>query len=237
MAGEFGAWTPIGAVADGSGYEVAWKDPGPDQYTVWNIDSNGNYISAMPSAQYRATAARWNRWRPASTRTSTATGRSALPTTVIQTDGSTSLVRSGTNYFLDPVGGGTGPELKYRRRRSVTAGEFGAWTPIGAVQTGSGYEVAWKDAGRQTSTRSGTPTAAATTRAMPSAQYLAAAPHWNLGDQLPSGPQRRRGDRSLRPAQYHSADQQPPSRRDRCGYDWDWCHARTCCRQLCVGHI
>ena len=43
VAGQFGAWTPIGAEADGSGYEVAWKDPGLDQYTVWNIDSSGNY--------------------------------------------------------------------------------------------------------------------------------------------------------------------------------------------------
>ena len=27
---------------------------------------------------------------------------------------------------------------------TVTAGEFGAWVPIGAVQTASGYDVAWE---------------------------------------------------------------------------------------------
>src|SRR5437764_1530333 len=41
--GEFGSWTPIGAEHTASGYDVAWKIPGADQYTVWTTDSNGNY--------------------------------------------------------------------------------------------------------------------------------------------------------------------------------------------------
>ena len=45
VAGQFGAWTPIGAEQTASGYEVAWKLAGADQYTVWNTDSSGNYIS------------------------------------------------------------------------------------------------------------------------------------------------------------------------------------------------
>jgi len=45
VAGEFGTWTPIGAEQTASGYEVAWKVTGADQYTVWNTDSSGNYIS------------------------------------------------------------------------------------------------------------------------------------------------------------------------------------------------
>ncbi len=43
----FGGWVPIGAVASGAGYEVAWKLTGADQYTVWNTDSNGNYVSPV----------------------------------------------------------------------------------------------------------------------------------------------------------------------------------------------
>src|SRR5208337_3142965 len=40
-------------------------------------------------------------------------------------------------------GGGTGPLLEYQDSL-VTAGEFGAAvTPVGAKQTGNGYEVAW----------------------------------------------------------------------------------------------
>ena len=45
VAGQFGAWAPIGAEQTASGYEVAWKMAGTDLYTVWNTDSNGNYVS------------------------------------------------------------------------------------------------------------------------------------------------------------------------------------------------
>jgi hypothetical protein len=39
-------WVPIGAEQTASGYEVAWKATGADQYTVWNTDSSGNFVSA-----------------------------------------------------------------------------------------------------------------------------------------------------------------------------------------------
>ena len=47
MAGEFGAWTPIGAEVTATGYDVAWKVAGADQYIVWDTDSSGNYISNL----------------------------------------------------------------------------------------------------------------------------------------------------------------------------------------------
>ena len=46
-AGEFGAWTPIGAVQTASGYDVAWKNTASGQYTVWTTDSNGNYTGNL----------------------------------------------------------------------------------------------------------------------------------------------------------------------------------------------
>ena len=55
-----------------------------------------------------------------------------------------SLLTDGTNYFLQPAGG-PAVELSYGGS-PVFAGEFaayGAWTPIAAAQTASGYEVAW----------------------------------------------------------------------------------------------
>src|SRR6267154_2414169 len=59
-AGQAGAWTPIGAEQTATGYEVAWKVTGADQYGVWNTDSSGNYISntAVISG---ASAERWGR--------------------------------------------------------------------------------------------------------------------------------------------------------------------------------
>ena len=51
LAGEsFGAWVPIGAVQTASGYDVAWKIPGANEYTVWSTDSNGNYIANIIGA-------------------------------------------------------------------------------------------------------------------------------------------------------------------------------------------
>ena len=37
---------PIGAEQTASGYEVAWKVTGADQYQVWNTDNSGNYLSS-----------------------------------------------------------------------------------------------------------------------------------------------------------------------------------------------
>jgi serralysin len=49
VPGQFGSssglWAPIGVEQTASGYEVAWKVAGADQYMVWNTDSTGNYIS------------------------------------------------------------------------------------------------------------------------------------------------------------------------------------------------
>ncbi len=45
-AGQFGGFNPIGAEKTASGYDVAWKMAGADQYTAWNIDSNGNLARA-----------------------------------------------------------------------------------------------------------------------------------------------------------------------------------------------
>ena len=52
MAGQFGAWTPIGAAVTATGYEVAWKVAGADQYVVWNTDSSGNYISNLTDISF-----------------------------------------------------------------------------------------------------------------------------------------------------------------------------------------
>ena len=44
--GEFGPWTPVGAIQTGSGYEVAWGNSQTNQYTVWNVDSNGAFTGS-----------------------------------------------------------------------------------------------------------------------------------------------------------------------------------------------
>ena len=143
-AGEFGGWVPIGAVQTASGYDIAWMLPGANQYTVWSTDSNGNYqsniIAPVPgnSLALESLELTFNQ---------DLNGDGVIgPTkTVIQTDtnpyGSISLVEVANTYDLEGSSG-SGPELKYAGA-AVTAGEFGGWVPIGAVQTASGYDIAW----------------------------------------------------------------------------------------------
>jgi hypothetical protein len=62
--------------------------------------------------------------------------------TVIQTDGSTSLVEVASQFYALDNSSGVGPTLQLGGP-PVAVGQFGAWAPIGAVQTAAGYEVAW----------------------------------------------------------------------------------------------
>ena len=137
VAGDFGTWAPIGAVQTANGYDVAWKVPGADEYTVWSTDSNGNYIASLtgysvPGTDYSLEALE-------------ATFHQDLNgdgTMVIQVDGSTSLTEFANKFYLyDSTG--SGPTLK-NCGVDVVAGDFGTWAPIGAVQTANGYDVAWK---------------------------------------------------------------------------------------------
>ena len=143
VAGEFGAWVPIGAVQTASGYDVAWEVPGANEYTVWTTDSNGNYLSYIGVVSGTSTALEL--FAPIFGQDLNGGGVTGTPT-VIQTDtstfGSTSLTQVWYDYFLDNSSG-SGPELK-QNGADVVAGQFGAWVPIGAVQTASGYDVAWE---------------------------------------------------------------------------------------------
>jgi hypothetical protein len=66
-------------------------------------------------------------------------------TTVIDKDVGISLVEIANRYFALYNANGTGPLLEYGNA-PVTAGEFGAWVPIGAAAlSDGGYEVAWRN--------------------------------------------------------------------------------------------
>src|SRR5437764_10533493 len=72
------------------------------------------------------------------------TGSAVFPYTTLFR--STKLVQVGSNYFLNSVSSGTGPELKYQGA-NIVVGQWGGWAPIGGEGTSTGYEVAWKLAG------------------------------------------------------------------------------------------
>ncbi|WGD55342.1 M10 family metallopeptidase C-terminal domain-containing protein [Bradyrhizobium sp. CB1650] len=148
VQGQFGGWAPISAEQTSSGYEVAWKLAGADQYSVWTTDSTGHYLSNTALVNGFVTGA-----DPALQALETSfqqdlngDGHIGLVSTVIEANGSTSLVQYGGNYYLNPVAGGTGPELKYYGS-PVAVGQFGSTVPIGVEATASGYEMAWKVTG------------------------------------------------------------------------------------------
>jgi len=143
----FGSWAAIGAEAISGGYEVAFKT-GADNYTVWNTDTNGNLTTnALPTTSGSSTALE-------TIETSfqqdlngdhiIGVPSSPPPTGTIEAFGSTALVQTGSNYFFNPVAGGTGPELKYGGTAFVAGSTWGGWAPIGVEAISGGYEVAFK---------------------------------------------------------------------------------------------
>jgi hypothetical protein len=140
VAGEYGGWVPIGAVQTATGYDVAWELPGANEYTVWATDSNGNdlsYIGVVAGNSYALES-----FETTFGQDLNGDGTIGLTKTVIQTNGSTSLTEVANEYFLYN-GSGVGPALK-AGGTDVVAGEYGGWVPIGAVQTATGYDVAWE---------------------------------------------------------------------------------------------
>jgi len=139
VAGQFGAWVPIGAEATVGGFEVAWKNTSTGLYTVWSIDSNGNFISNVLS-NVSGTSASLESIETVFHQDLNHDGAIGVPSKTIETSGSVDLLQVGNNYLL----GDNGPALKYGGTAYV-AGQFAGWLPIGTEATSSGYDVAWKN--------------------------------------------------------------------------------------------
>jgi aryl-phospho-beta-D-glucosidase BglC (GH1 family) len=143
--GEYAGWTVIGAEQlAGGGYDVALKNASTGQYSVWSTNSNGNYLSSLIT-QLAGNSIALESVENTFHQDLNGDGVVGLVTTAIQTNGQTSLTEVGNQYFIDG-GNGSDVALKYAGA-NVVAGQRGGWTPIGAEQTSSGYEVAWKLAG------------------------------------------------------------------------------------------
>jgi 20S proteasome alpha/beta subunit len=140
-AGQSGAWTPIGAEAIAGGFEVAWKN-GPDQYSVWDTDAQGNML-ANPTGIVSGSSYALQSLEPSFQQDLNGDGTIGALTTPIESFGSTAIAQVADRYVLSTVGGSAGALLKFGGT-PVTAGQAGAWTPIGAEAIAGGYEVAWK---------------------------------------------------------------------------------------------
>jgi serralysin len=143
VAGQFGASiVPIGAEAIAGGYEIAWKDLNANHYSVWSTDSNGNYVSNIIGS-VSGTDASLESIETSFHQDLNGDGTIGTVQVVIESNGATSLIKVGTNYYLKDSSG-SGPSLKYNGVDYV-AGQFGADSaPIAAEAITGGYEVAWK---------------------------------------------------------------------------------------------
>ncbi len=141
--GTWAGWVPIGAELTAAGYNVAWKNASTGQYNVWNTDSSGNYVTNMLSFVSASNTALQS-METTFQQDLNGDGRIGVSAVVIESAGSTSLIKIGSTYFL--YNAGSGPELRFEGT-PVTDGTWTGWAPIGAEQTAAGYNVAWKNAG------------------------------------------------------------------------------------------
>jgi beta-glucanase (GH16 family) len=118
-----------------------------DNVLIGTAAANGvgawSFATSVPSVgSHQFTATDTN----AANNTSARSAALAVTASLLQTDVSTSLIEVVSKFFYLENVGGSGAALRYNGS-SVTAGQFGSWTPIGAVQTATGYDVAWKNTG------------------------------------------------------------------------------------------
>jgi autotransporter passenger strand-loop-strand repeat protein len=148
VVGQAGQWTPMGAVQTATGYEMAWKLPGTNLYTIWNMDSSGRYISDTVGA-VTGNSTTLESFETTFNQDLNGDGVIGIPHILIQSDtgayGTTNFTQVGDDYYMYNASG-SGPELTMNGAAFVV-GQAGPWTPIGAVQTAAGYEMAWELSG------------------------------------------------------------------------------------------
>jgi autotransporter passenger strand-loop-strand repeat protein len=114
-------------------------------YTVWNIDSSGRYISDTIGA-VASNSATLESFETIFNQDLNGDGVIGIPHILIQSDtgayGTTNLTQVNNDYYLYNASG-SGPEVTLNGA-ALVVGQVAPWTPIGAVQTATGYEMAWQ---------------------------------------------------------------------------------------------
>jgi len=134
---------PFAAEAIGGGYEVAWRIPGADQYSVWTTDADGNMLT-NPTGVVSGSSYALQSLEPSFRQDLNGDGTLGVVTTLLESNGAVQLSQLANIYSL---GGSSGPFIKLNGT-PVTAGQFaipsGTWVPFAAEPISGGYEVAWK---------------------------------------------------------------------------------------------
>src|SRR2546429_2326435 len=139
-AGQFDPYVPVAVEQTAGGYQVALKYAAGNQFSIWNTDSNGNYLS---HSVYAASSTTLKSLETSFHQDLNGDGTVGVASTVIEAQGSTSLVQADNNYHLNNISSGSGPSLKYGGA-AVTVGQFDPYVPVAVEQTAGGYQVALK---------------------------------------------------------------------------------------------
>ena len=191
--GQFDPYVPVAVEQTASGYQVALKYAAGNSFSIWNTDSNGNFISF---AVYAGNSTALKTLETSFQQDLNGDGTIGAPSpssTVIEAQGSTSLVQAGNNFYLNNIGSWHRPdaEICWRRGygravRSLHAGCRGA----NGKRLSGGLEVRRRKFVLDLEHRQ--------QRQLPFVCRLRQRQHGSeiAGDQFSAGPQRRRNDRS-----------------------------------------
>ncbi|MBR0780540.1 M10 family metallopeptidase C-terminal domain-containing protein [Bradyrhizobium iriomotense] len=150
VAANYSTWSVIAAEqVSGGGYDVVWKNSANGHYSVWSTDSTGNFLTTLAAApEVLGTDASLKALEPTLHQDLNGDGTIGFPVVsgvTIEALGSTSVILSGGNYYLENISTGTQPTLKYAGS-VVNAANYSTWSVIGAEQvSGGGYDVVWKN--------------------------------------------------------------------------------------------
>ncbi|MBR0826204.1 M10 family metallopeptidase C-terminal domain-containing protein [Bradyrhizobium manausense] len=146
-AGQFAGWGPVAAEKTSAGYQLAMYAGGSNQFIVWSLDNNGNYLSN--TAVMSGTSAALQGYETSFQQDLNGDGTIGIPAstgTTIESAGVTKLAQVSGNYFMTPNAGGAGVEVMLNNS-PLAAGQFAGWSPAAAEKTSSGYQLAMYSAG------------------------------------------------------------------------------------------
>jgi large repetitive protein len=141
--GQFGNISVIGAVQTSSGFDVAFRQAGTNNFTFWTTDANGNYMSNI-SGLVSGNSLTSEKMEATFGQDFNGDGTVGVTASLVQTAKSTNLLQIADQYYV--YVNGTGPALKYAGA-PLTVGQFGNINVIAAVQTSTGYDVAFQMSG------------------------------------------------------------------------------------------
>src|SRR5207253_1490866 len=99
-AGQFDPYVPVAAEQIAGGYQVALKYAAGNQFSIWNTDSNGNFISY---AVYAGNSATLKSLETSFHQDLKGDVPTRLSSNLIEALGSTSLVQADNNYYLNNI--------------------------------------------------------------------------------------------------------------------------------------